>query len=93
MDVLSIDGVRIEALSACVPALAVVNDEKIAKATGIRCCRRVASGTTVVDLCVLAAKRALAEAAAKPAGFGGGLSVSMGLVDVASDCRLSRLEV
>lgn len=76
MDVLSINGVRIEALSACVPALAVVNDEKIAKATGIRCCRRVAPGTTVVDLCVLAAERALAEAAAKPADFGAVVFVS-----------------
>ena len=76
MDVLSIDGVRIEALSACVPALAVVNDEKIAKATGIRCCRRVAPGTTVVDLCVRAAEKVLAETGTKPGDVGAVICVS-----------------
>ncbi|MGN0832683.1 MAG: 3-oxoacyl-[acyl-carrier-protein] synthase III C-terminal domain-containing protein [Kiritimatiellia bacterium] len=76
MDLLSLDGVRLEALAACVPARTVANDEQIAKATGIRCCRRAAPGTTVVDLCVRAAERVLAETGTAPADVGAVVCVS-----------------
>lgn len=56
---MTVAGVRLEALAACVPAQAVANDEKVAKATGIRARRVAAPGTTVVDLCAAAARRAL----------------------------------
>jgi len=76
MDVLTIDGVRLEALAACVPARGVTNDEKVAKATGI-VTRRVASqGTTVVDLCAKAAERALTDSGSVPSDFGAVLCVS-----------------
>lgn len=76
MDVLSLDGVRLEALSACVPTRTVINDEKIAKATGIRGCRRASPGTTVVDLCVRAAERAMAETGTAPGDFGAVICVT-----------------
>ena len=67
---------RIEAIAACLPANAVPNDAKVAAATGIAARRIAPKGTTVVDLCVAAAERALADAGARPADFGAVLCVS-----------------
>jgi len=76
MDVLTLDGVRIAGLTACLPANAVPNDEKVAKATGIRARRIAASGTTVVDLCTKAAGRVLADTQTAPSDIGAVLCVS-----------------
>lgn len=61
MDVLSLDGVRIAGVAACLPATVVPNDDKIAQATGIRSRRLATVGMTVVDLCTQAALRVLAD--------------------------------
>lgn len=76
MDVLEIGGAEVEALAAHLPANAVANDEKVAKATGILE-RRVAShGETALDLSLRAAERLFEEGAARPDDFGAVVSVS-----------------
>ena len=87
MELQKTEGVRIAGICACVPRNAVRNETKVAEATGIVTRRIAAEGTTVVDLCVKAAERALF------AGFGGGLSVSLGLIDLDDGCKLSVLEL
>ena len=72
----SLDGVRIAGICACVPRNAVRNEAKVAKATGIVTRRIAAEGTTVVDLCVKAAERVLSETGARPDEFGAVLCVS-----------------
>ena len=76
MKVLSIEGVSIEGIAACVPKNAVANDEKAQKATGIRTRRIAAPGTTVADLCVAAAEKVLRDTGTKPDDFGAVLCVS-----------------
>ena len=72
----SLDGVRIAGICACVPKNAARNEAKVALATGIVTRRIAAEGTTVVDLCVRAAERVLSETGAKPEDFGAILCVS-----------------
>ena len=67
---------RIAGICACVPKNAVPNEAKVAEATGIRTRRIAAEGTSVVDLCVKAAERVLADTGAKPEDFGAVLCVS-----------------
>ena len=76
MNVLTIDGVKIAGLAACVPKNAVANEEKVAQATGIVTRRIAAKGTTVADLCVKAAAKVLADTGSKPDDFGAVLCVS-----------------
>ena len=76
MEFLSLGGLRIGGLAACLPKNAVPNEAKVAEATGIRTRRIAAEGTTVVDLCVKAAERVLADTGAKPDDFGAVLCVS-----------------
>ena len=76
MEILRQDGIRIAGVCACVPKNAVVNDAKVAQATGIITRRIAAEGTTVVDLCVKAAERVMSDTAAKPEEFGAILCVS-----------------
>ena len=76
MNVLTIGGVKIEGLAACVPAHAVENEAKVAQATGIVTRRIAAKGTTVADLCVKAAEKMLADTNSKPEDFGAVLCVS-----------------
>ena len=76
MNVLTIGGVKIEGLAACVPAHAVENEAKVAQATGIVTRRIAAKGTTVADLCVKAAEKILADTNSKPEDFGAVLCVS-----------------
>ena len=64
MKTLQTAGVRLEGLCATLPAHAVANDEKAARATGVRERRLAAPGTTVVDLCASAARRVLADVGA-----------------------------
>lgn len=76
MNVLTVEGVEVTGLAAYLPSDEVRNDEKTAKATGI-VSRRVASeGTDVLDLCVRAAEKVLADTGAQPADFGAILCVS-----------------
>ena len=76
MELLSLAGLRIDGICACVPKNAVRNETKVAGATGIATRRIVAEGTTVVDLCVKAAERVLSDTGAKPEEFGAILCVS-----------------
>ena len=75
MQVLKLDGVRIEGIYSCLPAksednltrcVEVYGDEKkalsVVKATGIKSRRIVASGTSSLDLCVTAAERLISDA-------------------------------
>ena len=76
MELLSLDGLRIDGIAACLPRNAVRNGAKVAEATGIVTRRIAAEGTTVVDLCVKAAERVLSDTGAKPEDFGAILCVS-----------------
>ena len=76
MELQRIDGMRIAGICACVPKNAVRNELKVAEATGIVTRRIAAEGTTVVDLCVKAAERVIADTGAKPEEFGAVLCVS-----------------
>ena len=76
MERVEIRNVRIAGICACVPKNAVPNEAKVAEATGIRMRRIAAEGTSVVDLCVKAAERVLADTGAKPEDFGAVLCVS-----------------
>ena len=76
MELLSLNGLRIDGIAACLPKNAVRNEAKVAQATGIVTRRIAAEGTTVVDLCVKAAERVLADTGAKPEEFGAVLCVS-----------------
>ena len=76
MEFLSLGGLRIGGLAACLPKNAVPNEAKVSEATGIRTRRIAAEGTSVVDLCVKAAERVLADTGAKPEDFGAVLCVS-----------------
>ena len=76
MELRKIEGTRIAGICACVPKNAVPNEAKVAEATGIRTRRIAAEGTSVVDLCVKAAERVLADTGAKPEDFGAVLCVS-----------------
>ena len=67
---------RIAGICACVPKNVVRNETKVAEATGIVTRRIAAEGTTVVDLCVKAAERVIADTGAKPEEFGAVLCVS-----------------
>ena len=76
MELLSLDGLRIDGIAACLPRNAVRNGAKVAEATGIVTRRIATEGTTVVDLCVKAAERVLSDTGAKPEDFGAILCVS-----------------
>ena len=76
MEILSLDGLRVDGIALCVPANAVANEEKVAQATGIVARRIAAKGTTVADLCVKAAAKVLADTGSKPDDFGAVLCVS-----------------
>ena len=76
MEILSLDGLRVDGIALCVPANAVANEEKVAQATGIVARRIAAKGTTVADLCVQAAEKVLADTGSKPDDFGAVLCVS-----------------
>ena len=76
MERVEIKGARIAGICACVPKNAVRNEVKVAEATGIVTRRIAAEGTTVVDLCVKAAERVIADTGAKPEEFGAVLCVS-----------------
>ena len=76
MEKIALEDVRIAGVCACVPQNAVRNEAKVAEATGIVTRRIAAEGTTVVDLCVKAAERALSDTGAKPEAFGAILFVS-----------------
>ena len=76
MELLSLDGLRIGGIAACLPKNAVRNEAKVAEATGIVTRRIAAEGTTVVDLCVKAAERVLSDTGAKPEDFGAIICVS-----------------
>ena len=76
MERVEIKGVRIAGICACVPRNAVRNEAKVAEATGIVTRRIAAEGTTVVDLCVKAAERVIADTGAKPEEFGAILFVT-----------------
>ncbi len=75
MQVLKLDGVRIEGIYSCLPeksednlarCVEVYGDEKkalsVVKATGIKSRRIVSSGTSSLDLCVAAAGRLISDA-------------------------------
>ena len=76
MDVIDIVGAEIEAVAAHVPANAVVNDERVAKATGIAERRVADDGATALDLSLRAAERLFADGVARPDDFGAVVSVS-----------------
>ena len=76
MELLSLDGLRIGGIAACLPKNAVRNEAKVAEATGIVTRRIAAGGTTVVDLCVKAAERVMSDTGAKSEEFGALLFVS-----------------
>ena len=76
MEILSLDGLRVDGIALCVPANAVANEEKVAQATGIVARRIAAKGTTVADLCVQAAEKVFADTGSKPDEFGAVLCVS-----------------
>ena len=76
MEILSLDGLRVDGIVLCVPKNAVANEEKVARATGIVTRRIAAKGTTVADLCVQAAEKVLADTGSKPDDFGAVLCVS-----------------
>lgn len=76
MELLSLDGLRIGGIAACLPKNAVPNEAKVAEATGIVTRRIAAEGTTVVDLCVKAAERVLSDTGAKSEDFGAIICVS-----------------
>lgn len=76
MDFLEVGGVCIEALAAYVPARAVANDEKVAKATGIAERRIAADGETSLDLSLRAAERVFSETGSRAGDFGAVVSVS-----------------
>ena len=76
MEKITIEEARIAGICACVPRIVVANEAKVAEATGIVTRRIAAEGTTVVDLCVAAAEKVLAETNAKPEEFGAILFVS-----------------
>lgn len=74
MDVLSVDGVRIDGICSCLPVRsednlarcrAIYGDEKkafsVVKATGIKSRRIVEPGTSSLDLCVTAARRVMVD--------------------------------
>lgn len=74
MNVLSIDGVQIDGICSCLPirsednlarCRALYGDEKkalsVVKATGIKSRRIVEPGTSSLDLCVVAARRVMAD--------------------------------
>jgi len=73
---ISLDTLRLSALCACLPERSVANDEKIVRTTGIVARRVAATGTTVVDLCVRAAERVLADTGSRPEDFGAVVFVS-----------------
>lgn len=76
MNELSLQGVRIESLCACVPANAVCNDEKVARATGIGMRRLAPEGASTVDLFAAAARRAMSDATLAPTDVGAVVAVS-----------------
>jgi len=73
---ISLDSLRVSALCACLPSRSVANEATVAQTTGIAARRIAAPGTTVVDLCVHAAERAITDAKATPADFGAIVFVS-----------------
>lgn len=73
---MTLSGVRIESLCACVPAGAVSNDERVARATGIVSRRLASAGTTPVDLFEKAARRAMVDACLASADVGAVVAVS-----------------
>ena len=67
---------RIAGIVACVPPGKVANDPKVAAATGIPARRVAPDGVSALDLCLAAARRVLADTAARPEDFGAILAVS-----------------
>lgn len=89
MDVLTVDGVFVVGISACVPPTSVDNlaactsvygdvakAASVVKATGIRHRRVVEAGTTSLDLCCAAAKKLLSDVKCPPNEIGALVSVS-----------------
>lgn len=74
--ILETGGVAIEAVAAHLPANAVPNDERVAKATGILSRRVVDDGSSSLDLSLAAARKALAASGARAEDFGAVVSVS-----------------
>lgn len=89
MQVLKLDGVRIEGIYSCLPAksednlarcVEVYGDEKkalsVVKATGIKSRRIVSSGTSSLDLCVSAAERLISDAGITKGDIGAVIDVT-----------------
>lgn len=89
MNVLVLDGVAIEAIYSCLPVRSednlarctlVYGDEKkalsVVKATGIKSRRIVERGTSSLDLCVAAARRAMADCAVQSGEIGAVIAVT-----------------
>jgi len=71
-----LESLRLSALCACLPARVVANDEKTVRTTGIVSRPVAEPGTTVVDLCVRAAEKALLDTGSRPEEFGAVIFVS-----------------
>ena len=76
MEIRSVVGIRIAGIAACVPAGKVPNDPKVAAATGIPARLVAPDGVSALDFCLAAARRVLADTAARPEEFGAILAVS-----------------
>ena len=76
MESFEIKGIGIEGICACLPGNVVPNEEKVAKVTGIATRRIANKGVTVVDLCVKAAQRVIADTGSKVEDFGAVICVS-----------------
>lgn len=81
MNLIDIDGVKIEGVGACVPSTVRENTPELAQTTGIRTRRIAAARTTGLDLCVRAAERLFAETQARPEEFAAIVAVSFTAVD------------
>lgn len=79
--ILQLDDMRIFGIAACVPANALANSERLAQSTGIVTRRLVAHGESVVDLCVNAAKRVIADTKVAPTDFSAVVFVSFTNLD------------
>ena len=89
MQILKLDGIKIDAVYSCLPKLSednlarcmeIYGDEKkamsVVRATGIRSRRVVEAGTSSLDLCVAAAERLLADAGGSKDDIGAVIDVT-----------------
>lgn len=76
MKTLTVEGVRLEGVYACVPRTRATNSPELAETTGIRERRIAADGTSPLDLSLAAAKRLMADLDLGPADIGAVVSVS-----------------